>query len=100
MFHEEVGNLRVIHCEQPLWLLADGQARLPQLLIHVQLQHDVPDLSVPVSHTVQLLHLLLVHGVKLSVERCLDVINHILQSETSEIRQRKNIYHHYDNNHV
>ncbi len=79
MFHEELSNLRVVHGEQPLWLLAVGQAGFPQLLLHVQLQHDLPDVSVPVPHTVELLHLLLVRGLKVSVESCLDAINHILK---------------------
>lgn len=90
-FHEEECNLRVVHSEHPLWPLAVAQAGLPQLLVHVQLLHDFPDVSVPVSHTIQLLHLLLVHCVKFSVESCLDAINHILHLELSEIRQRKNI---------
>lgn len=59
MFQED-SNLRDFHCEQPLWPLAVGQAGLPQLLVHVQLQHDFSDVLVPVSHTFELLHLLLV----------------------------------------
>lgn len=79
MFHEELSNLRVVHCEQPLWPLAVGQAGLPQFLLHVQLQHDLPDVSVPVPHTVELLHLLPVRSLKVSVESCLDAINHVLK---------------------
>lgn len=86
MLQEEVSNLRVVHSEQPLWPLTVGQAGFPQLLLHVQVQHDVPDVSVPVPHTADLLHLLLVHGLKFSVESCLDAINHILHLELREIR--------------
>lgn len=88
LFDNAVRNLRVVHSEQLLWLLADGQAGLPQVLVHVQLQQDLPDVSVPVPHTVQLLHLLSVHSLKVGVESCLDAINHILHLELSEIRQR------------
>ena len=94
MFHEEVSHLRVIHGEQPLWLLAVGQAGLPQLLVHVQLLHDRSAVSVPLPRTVQLLHLLPVHGLKFGIKRCLDAINYILHSELSEIQQRK--YTNYD----
>lgn len=89
MFHEKVSNLRVVHGEHPLWLLAVGQAGLPQLLVYVQIQHDPCDLSVPLPHTVELLQLQPVRGVKVSVESCLDAINHILHSELSEIWQKK-----------
>lgn len=90
MFHEEVSHLRVVYREQPLWLLAVGKAGLPQLLVHVQLQHDRPAVPVPLPRTVQLLHLLPVHGLKFGIERCLDAINHILHSESGEIQERKN----------
>lgn len=85
MFHEEESDLRVVHSEHPLWPLAVTQAGLPQLLIHVQLLHDLSDESVPVPHAIQLLKLLLVHRLKFSVERCLDAINHILHLELNKI---------------
>lgn len=81
MFREEVSNLRVIHSEQPLWLLTVGQAGLPQLLVHVQLQHNVPDVSISLPHTADLLHFLPVQGLKVGVEPGLDAINHILHAE-------------------
>lgn len=88
MFHEEVGNLRVVHSEQPLWLLAVGQTGLRQLLGHVQLQHDPFDVSVPPLDTVELLHLLPVHSLKVSIESCLDATYHILDLELSERKKK------------
>lgn len=81
MFQEEVSNLRVVHSEQPLWLLAGSQAGFPQLLVHVQLQRYLPDVSVPLPHAAHLLQLLPVQGLKVSVEGGLNAINHILHSE-------------------
>lgn len=77
----DVWNLGVVHGEHPLRLLAVQQAGLPQRLAQAQLQHDAPDLLVPLPDAVQLLHLLPVHGVEFAVERGLDAINHILRSE-------------------
>jgi len=78
---EEVGNLGVVHGEQPLRLLAGAQAGLPQLLLDAQLQHDALDVSVPVLQTLQLLHLSLVNNLKVRVESRLDAMNHILHLE-------------------
>lgn len=80
-FKRGVSNLRIMHREQPLWLLTVGQAGLPQLLVNVQPHHYLPDVSVPLPHTVDLLHLLPVQGLKVSIERCLDAINCILHLE-------------------
>lgn len=78
--YTQVSHLRILHGQQPLWTLAVAQCGLPQVLLHIQLQHDVPNQSVPVFHTTELLHLLPVHGFKLGVEGRLDAMNHILRS--------------------
>lgn len=73
-----VSNLRVVHSEQLLRLLAVCEARLPKLSLHVQFNHYPPDVFVSLSHIKDLLQLVSVQGLKLLIKAYLDVINHIL----------------------
>lgn len=77
-FQEGVSNLRVMHSKQLFWLLPVGQARFPQLHLHVQFHHYLPDEFVPLLHMMYLPHLLLVQGLKISVELHFNTENHIL----------------------
>lgn len=85
-------HLWVLHGEQLLWPLAVSHFGFPQVLINFQLHQDLPDLPVPVSHPVYLLHLLPVYSGKFGVESCLDSVYHVLRMSWEEVGEKKILF--------